>query len=331
MSGRVSGPGGSESANKADPLLSQIPVRLAAPDISPWLNGGPLRGVQSFTGSEPGPHVAITALIHGNEIGGAILLDRWLREGLRPARGRLSLIFANIDAFARFDPNDPTQSRYLDEDMNRVWDPARLAAPMRSIEARRARELRPLIDTVDLLLDLHSMLWQRRALFITGVSDKARDLALKLGTPPLVVADEGHANGRRLVDYPRFSAPDSDKIGLLVEAGLHWEPSTIETMEAAATAMLRESGIMPEGWGKDFPPSEPPRLARVTRTVVAVSHRFGFLGPYCGGEVIPRRNTLIALDGEEEIRTPHDNCLLVMPSLRVMRGHTAVRLARFES
>jgi len=44
---------------------------------------------------------------------------------------------------------------------------------------------------------------------------------------------------------------------------------------------------------------------------------------------VPLRNTLIALDGEDEIRTPHDDCLLVMPSLRAMPGETAVRLARF--
>jgi hypothetical protein len=35
------------------------------------------------------------------------------------------------------------------------------------------------------------------------------------------------------------------------------------------------------------------------------------------------------MDGDTEIRTPHDDCLLVMPSLRPSRGHTAVRLARF--
>ena len=52
--------------------------------------------------------------------------------------------------------------------------------------------------------------------------------------------------------------------------------------------------------------------------------------PFQGGEVLPWADTLIALDGEREIRTPHDDCLLVMPSLRPSRGHTAVRLARFE-
>ena len=46
---------------------------------------------------------------------------------------------------------------------------------------------------------------------------------------------------------------------------------------------------------------------------------------YRGGDIVARRNTLIAMDGETEIRTPYDDCLLVMPSLRPSRGHTAVR------
>ena len=59
------------------------------------------------------------------------------------------------------------------------------------------------------------------------------------------------------------------------------------------------------------------------------SARFAFLRPFRGGQVVPEHGTLIALDGETEIRTPHDDCLLVMPSLRTAPGHTAVRLARF--
>ena len=71
------------------------------------------------------------------------------------------------------------------------------------------------------------------------------------------------------------------------------------------------------------------RIAEVTMTVTATTAGFAFVQPWRGGDVVARRNTLIALDGSTEIRTPHDDCLLVMPSLRSSRGHTAVRLARF--
>ena len=63
--------------------------------------------------------------------------------------------------------------------------------------------------------------------------------------------------------------------------------------------------------------------------VTAATGSFAFVQAYRGGDVIRRRNTLIAMDGETEIRTPHDDCLLIMPSLRPSRGHTAVRFARF--
>ena len=71
------------------------------------------------------------------------------------------------------------------------------------------------------------------------------------------------------------------------------------------------------------------RLVEVTQTVTAMTGKFVFVQPWRGGDVVPVRNTLLALDGETEIRTPLDVCLLVMPSLRPTRGHTAVRLARF--
>jgi hypothetical protein len=75
-----------------------LEVRIGAPDIRPWIGGNALPGVWSFTAPAPGPHVAVVALTHGNEIAGAVVLDRWLRAGLRPQRGRLSLVFANLDA-----------------------------------------------------------------------------------------------------------------------------------------------------------------------------------------------------------------------------------------
>ncbi|MBV1799216.1 succinylglutamate desuccinylase/aspartoacylase family protein [Siccirubricoccus sp. G192] len=311
-----------------------LEVRIGAPDLRPWITGNALPGVWSFTAPEPGPHVAVVALTHGNEIAGAVVLDRWLRAGLRPQRGRLSLVFANLDAYSRFDPEDPTASRFIDEDMNRLWDEETLSGGRRSCELRRARLLRPFFETVDVLLDLHSMLWPSDPLILAGGTARAQRLALEVGLPPLVVADEGHAAGRRLIDFGPFADPGRGCTGLLVEAGAHWEASTIDTMEAVAARLLRLLGtagaedalLRPDPPGREMPR---PRLAEVTRTITARTPGFAFMRPFRGGQVVPARNTLIALDGEEEIRTPHDDCLLVMPSLRTMPGHTAVRLARF--
>lgn len=312
------------SAASLSGAVPHFPVELSAPDLTPWLPGNTgIPGVTTLSGPRPGPHVVLVALLHGNEIAGAIVLDRLLRDGISPARGRLTLAFANLSAYARFDPRQPTASRFLDEDMNRVWDPAVLDGPRTSSELDRARALRRVIDGADLLLDLHSMLWPSDPLLLCGPGERGRALGLALGVPDLVVADRGHATGPRLIDYPRFTGP-GEAAACLVEAGQHWRAETVDEMRNCVSAMLGHAGMGPA------PRSRPaPRCAEVTVAVTAATSVFTFVQPYRGGDVIPERNTLIALDGEAEIRTPHDHTLLIMPSLRASRGHTAVRMARF--
>ncbi len=316
-----------------NPPLPEFKVHLGRPDIGAWIPGNTgLRGFTSFDSRRPGPHVALLALMHGNEFAGAIVLDRLLRAGLRPARGRLSFGFVNLAAFDRFDPLRPTASRFIDEDLNRVWDPVLLDGPRHSAELDRAREVRGFIEGVDILLDLHSMLWPSDALILCGAAASGRALARAIGTPPLVVADAGHVNGRRLIDYPRFADGDPSCAACLVEAGQHWEPATVDTMMGCVAGLLRHLDAVAAT--APLPPAParpaPVRVATVTMAVTAMTAGFTFMESYRGGDVIARRNTLIAMDGETEIRTPHDNCLLVMPALRPSRGHTAVRLGRFE-
>ncbi len=311
----------------ASAALPQFAVRLAPPDITPWLAGN--TGVPGFTtvdSGRPGPHVAVVALVHGNELAGAIVLDAVLREGLAIEQGRLTLGFANLHAFAQFDPAQPTASRFVDEDLNRVWDRSLLGGPRRSSELDRARAMRPALEGVDVLLDLHSMLWPSDPLLLSGPTAKGCALAQAIGTPGLVVADHGHASGPRLIDYAPFTGPGR-AAAVLVEAGQHWEPDTVACTRAALDGLLRHTGLRP-GPPPASDPAAAAHQAQVTVAVTAATAAFAFVRPFRGGEVIPRRNTLIALDGTAEIRTPHDDCMLVMPSLRPSRGHTAVRLAR---
>jgi len=315
------------------PPLPDFHVRLAPPDISHWIPGNTgITGITTIGLGQSGPHVALLALVHGNEIGGALVLDQLLRAGLTPTHGRLSFCFANIAAYDRFDPHRPTASRFIDEDLNRVWDEALLNGPRHSIELDRAREIRPFISTVDVLLDLHSMLWPSEPLILSGSPTKGKTLAKAIGAPPLVVADHGHVNGRRLIDHVRFSNAETPYAACLIEAGQHWEQATVDTMLASAAGLLRHVDMVGPHARLPPPPATPAtRIATVTTAITAATSNFAFVQPYRGGDIVPRRNTLIAMDGDTEIRTPHDQCLLVMPSLRPGRGHTAVRLGRFET
>lgn len=310
--------------SQAGDAVPFFPVEIGVPDLSAWRPGNTgVPGFWTFEAPAPGPHVALVALIHGNEIAGAHVLAALLDATPRPAQGRLTFGFANLDAFDRFDPAAPTASRFVDEDLNRLWDPAVLDGTRDSRELQRARAIRPLIDTVDILLDLHSMLWPSEPLVLCGPSAKGRAMAMALGVPGLVVADAGHVSGPRLIDYPRFIDPNQAATACLVEAGQHWVGPTIGLAAASVAATLSYAGLAPPGAAQN------PRCAEVTEAVTAATAGFTFNRAYRGGDVVPAQGTLIAHDGPAEIRTPYDNCLLVMPSLRPSRGHTAVRLARF--
>ena len=259
--------------------LPEFKVHLPAPDLAKWAAGNTgIAGVTTRDSGRPGPHVALLSLMHGNELAGAVVLSHLLQAGLVPKRGRLSFGFLNLAAFGRFDPQRPTASRFLDEDMNRVWDAAILNGPRHSIELDRAREVRPLAESVDVLLDLHSMLWPSDPLILSGMPAKGRKLARAIGTPSLVVADHGHINGRRLIDYPRFADPDTPAAACLVEAGQHWEKSTVDILLASVAGLLRHLDLIEP----DAPLPPPPnvtdtRVAAVTTAVTAMTSNFNFV------------------------------------------------------
>ena len=314
---------------------SHVPIELSAPDIRPHRSSNTGTDfVHSFDSGRPGPHVLVNALTHGNEICGALVVDRLLRDGLRPARGKLTLAFANIAAFERFDAGNPYASRFVDEDFNRVWTPKTLEGPGATVELKRARELRPFVEAADYLLDIHSMLEPSPPVMICGPLDKGIRFAFDVGVPENIVSDTGHANGTRMRDYGGFGDPASPKNALLVECGQHWERNAERVAWQTTWRFLRHLDVVDRhAADREIDPKVPPqRLIRVTEAVVANSPAFRFARNFTGLEVIPRRGDVIAYDGEEPVRAPYDNCVLVMPvPHNVKTGLTAVRLGRLEN
>ena len=274
----------------------------------------------------------LQALTHGNEVCGAIALDWALREQLRPTRGTLSIAFANVAAYERFDPADPFASRCVDEDFNRLWTADVLDGPRNSAELRRARELRPLYDRIDHLLDLHSMSDPCPPLAMAGRQRKGLELAQDVGLPRDVVIDAGHSAGRRLRDYAFFDDPADQRSALLIECGQHWEAAAPEVAKQSILRFLRHFAMVEPRLldaHLDPAPCPPQRLIEVTTTVTIRSDDFAFTTAVRGLQTIARAGTAYAVDGGMEIRTPHDNCVLIMPTRRPKRGETAVRLGRY--
>jgi len=312
-------------------LPNEYSLQIAPPDISPYKSGNcGIEYVWSFDSGRPGPHACVTAVVHGNELCGAIALDWLLSADFRPTAGKVSFGFMNIAAFEAFDPENPNASRWVDEDFNRVWAEAVLDGERDSVELRRARAVRPFMDTVDYLLDIHSMQHPAPALMMSGRQDKGRSLAAQVGVPQRVVADSGHAEGKRMRDYAAFDDPASDKAAVLIECGQHWAADTVPLAKLAAARFLTTLGVADEALLAGLGGPVEQSFFRVTEAVTIESDRFEFAESFTGGEIIPQAGTLIGTDGSRQVVTPYDNCMLVMPSKRLWKGQTAVRIARCE-
>lgn len=311
------------------------PIELTPPDIEPYRAGNTgVDYVTTFDSGNAGPHVLVTALTHGNEICGAIALDQLFRAGLRPRRGRLTLAFDNVAAYRSFDRRYPVASRFVDEDFNRLWDEATLDGPRQSVELTRARALRRFVDAADFLLDIHSMQYATAPLMLAGTLDRSVKLARRVGIPELIMCDVGHAAGKRMRDYGAFGAPGSAKTALLIEAGQHWQNRAAEVATDVMLRFLIALGTLTRDdaasiAGPDFDAHPRQRVIEVTEAVTIASDNFEFVDDFRGLEVLSPKDTLIGHDNGREVRTPYDDCVLIMPSRRLAKGHTAVRLGRF--
>jgi len=189
-------------------------------------------------------------------------------------------------------------------------------------------------DSADLLLDLHSMQYATAPLMLAGLLPRSRDLALRIGIPELIMCDAGHAAGPRMRDYGGFG----NYCGFVPEVILGAYPDLTPGLQATFAPMNERAPIatgavqaedVAELGGPDFDAHPRQRVIEVTEAVTISGDRFDFSGDYHGLEVLGAKGSLIGRDGEREVRTPYDNCVLIMPSRRLVKGQTAVRLGRY--
>ena len=182
------------------------------------------------------------------------------------------------------------------------------------------------------MLDIHSMQNETEPLVLAGRHRKGRDLAEKVGMPRVIIHDAGHATGRRMRDYDFFDDPDDPRSSLLVECGQHWSRSAADTALQVTYRFLRAMGQIDDATlERHVGPvtAVEQSVIKITDVITVSSNSFCFHHDFVGMEVIPDAGTEIGHDGARPVETPYDNCVLIMPSRRLSRGLTAVRLGRF--
>lgn len=305
--------------------LDDGPVTLpGASDVGGSNCGTP--GVWRFGGAAPGPEVVLTVLVHGNEVCGVGAAWALVASQPQVPRGRLTVAFCNLQAYGRITDANKEECRLVDEDLNRVW--GRLgSAPTESdtYELRRARELLPHVGAADVLLDLHSMSETAPALGLVGRAARNVGFARELGFPAWLVMDAGHAAGQRLIDSGGYQADESRRRAMLIECGQHFSRAACD---AADEAVRRLVAVCLRG--EKVSPAAPQTLLEVSEAVTIRTDRFQFVRDWGNMALVPEAGTLVARDGDREVRTPHEGTYMVMPATpRYCKpGLTGVRFAR---
>jgi hypothetical protein len=165
--------------------------------------------------------------------------------------------------------------------------------------------------------------------------EKSVALSRRLRVPEHLLVDTGHPAGLRMIERGGFGDPRSPRTAILIECGQHWARSSVNVAIDTTARFLVECGALAQA---DLPaqalPIEPASrqyLVRVTEPVVARSMDFRFAGDFRGLEVVPREGDPIAFDGDQIIRAPYHQTVLVMPSMKHLKvGTTMVRLGRIQ-
>ncbi|WP_087688405.1 MULTISPECIES: succinylglutamate desuccinylase/aspartoacylase domain-containing protein [unclassified Pandoraea] len=286
--------------------------------------------VHHFDSGLPGPHLLISSLVHGNEFCGMHAVTHLLDRGVRPARGKLTLLFANVEAYESFDESKPFASRQLVHNLNRIWSDEYLQGESDSPEIRRMRELAPFVDAADHVLDIHSTSLDVPPFWVYPDAQRNSTLAEAIDVCGLhLIMPKGLGSGTPLIQFGRFGeAASTAGAAVVIECGQHFKPSSAAVAIAAATKFLTHFGLIEASEAGDAEPQPSARRRfELVETHVVQTPEFRFARPVIGFEVFGK-DELVATDGDKQIVAPFDGCTVIMPTREPIVGREAMYLAR---
>jgi succinylglutamate desuccinylase len=284
------------------------------------------RVLGDYTRGQPGPLLVVTGGVHGNEPGGVEALEAVSAELERrapPLRGRFLGLAGNLEGLA-------SGRRYVDEDLNRVWTPERLAQARngKAPSSRETQEQREILGAVEealtrdwesvTLLDLHSTSGAGPPFAILADRPTNRRLVEALAVPAVFGL---HRNVRgTLIDW----FEEMGHASVVLEGGQNGAPETRTRHEAAIWTALCALGMLELGAAPDCAEQRELLAASTSHlpAVIDVCLRWGIepgerfrMEPGFANLQHVHRGQLLARtgrSGEVPIRAPFDG-LLLMP------------------
>ncbi len=270
----------------------------------------------------PRPFVGIVGALHGNEPCGLAVV-RALRDPEHPIRrrlrhGTLVLIHGNPAATALGERHTPEGT-----DLNRLFDYAFVHAVPRHAwnpEHYRAVALRPVIENLDAVLDLHSATATTDPFAIVGVSHL--DLAARLGCRYVTYGWDRPG----LLDQCALMSHVSQRYvpAVSVECGRHHDPASVDTAFAVTQRFLELLGLLPPV--TVHRESTRSLSIEVTQRVAKPTADFRFVRPFAGFEPVRAGEKLGAGGGVELVAS--DDGVILLPNDGVAVGEDLLYLGR---
>ena len=269
--------------------------------------------------SLPGPRVGVLGAIHGNETCGLEAIHRLRRVaetgGLPVAAGTIVLVHGN--------PAATEQGRRFTEggeDINRILDyrfVERLAREAWTPEHHRALALRPVLEELDALLDLHSATEETPPFGIVNDVPASLELARRCGVRAVTRVWSDVRDCVTIGVLARRGRP-----GVSVECGQHEAEAAVAEAVDIALRFLRATGAASGG----APPAGDAMLLEVTDVLRKPSAGFRFASAIRGLDELPAGH-LVGRDGTIEMRVT-DPAIALLPNDTVAVGEDLVYLAR---
>ncbi|MDD2917239.1 MAG: succinylglutamate desuccinylase/aspartoacylase family protein [Candidatus Gracilibacteria bacterium] len=253
------------------------------------------RGVPGITvidSGKPGKNIAIFAITHGNEPIGLgvfdVLCNQYeIRNRLKT--GKIYLVAVNIEAYGKYiQEDDPNKNRFIHDNMNRISNKPHKEG---SSEFRRFRELVPILDEIDIAIDLHSVPIGDD---IIGIVDR-KYLGQSLGfldAETVLVDDIGNTGA--LTGY--LLRQGKEAYGL--ECGNHTDSRAFETGVRNVLNLLVSQGVID---GEVIRTHAAPQVFEFAEEIFPETDDFMFIKDYSGFSLVPE-GEIFALDGGRGIK-----------------------------
>jgi len=299
-------------------------LREVTPSVASPAGASTTAGVtfHSFDASHPRPHLAVVGAIHGNEHCGLRAIERLAGE---LARGDLALRAGSL-YLVHGNPTASQQQRRhtaTGVDLNRTFDfrfVDELAPDLWEHEHIRALELRPIFDSVDAVLDLHSATAPTPAFAIASRVPASLPFALALGLEYVTSGWDGPGLLGDQVLLGQLTR--RERPGVAVECGQHEDEAAVDVAYRCTLHALSYFGLI-----EPLPPRmhAPARRLTVRAAIKRPSVSFHFERPLRGMQpLLP--GDLIGHDDHLAL-TVRNPCYAIMPNDQVAVGDDMLYIA----